>query len=441
MSYLRKFVLPALAAGSFICASAQPSHAENWGHWRGPQFNGSTSETNLPATWSKTENVVWVAPMPGYSGSTPVIWGDSVFVTSPDQEKNLLLLCLDRKNGKVRWQKTVNVGDREKGRNNMSSPSPVTDGQSVFVMFATGDLVAFDFAGNELWKRQLAKDYGRFADMWIYGSSPLLYHGKLYIQVLQRNPPPPDYTQAIDDKPTRESYLLCLDSKTGKNLWRQIRPTDALQESQEAYSSPIPCENGNHAEILVVGGNYTTAHDTVTGAELWRCGGLNARNGTSWRIVPSPVVADGLIIACAPKREPVFAIKDGGKGLVTDTHIAWTFKDFPSDCVTPVYYQQKLFVLDGDKQTMTCLDPKTGAIKWQGNLGVRDIFRSSPAAADGKIYCLSESGTVVVLDAGDEFKILSTIPMGEEPVRASPSVASGELFIRTSKNLYCIGKK
>jgi outer membrane protein assembly factor BamB len=441
MSYIRKFVLPALAAGSLICAGAQPLHAGNWGHWRGPQFNGSSSETGLPVAWSKTENVVWVAPLPGYSGSTPVIWGDFVFVTSPDQEKNLLLFCLDRKDGKVRWQKTVNVGDREKGRNNMSSPSPVTDGHSVFVMFATGDLVAFDLAGNELWKRQVAKDYGRFADMWIYGSSPLLYQGKLYIQVLQRNPPPPDYTQAIDDKPTRESYLLCLDSKTGKNLWRQLRPTDALQESQEAYSSPIPCESGGKTEILVVGGNYTTAHDANTGAELWRCGGLNARNATSWRIVPSPVVADGLIIACAPKREPLFAIKDGGKGLVTDTHIAWTFKDFPSDCVTPVYYKQKLFVLDGDKQTMTCLDPKTGAAKWQGNLGVRDIFRSSPAAADGKIYCLSESGTVVVLDAGDEFKILSTIQMGEEPVRASPAVASGELFIRTSKNLYCIGKK
>jgi outer membrane protein assembly factor BamB len=190
-----------------------------------------------------------------------------------------------------------------------------------------------------------------------------------------------------------------------------------------------------------VGGNYTTAEDARSGEELWRCGGLNSRNDSYWRVVPSPVVADGMIIACAPKREPVFGIKDGGKGLVTDTHIAWTFKEFPSDCVTPLYYKKKLFVLDGDKKTMTCLDPKTGKTKWQGNLGVREIFRSSPTGADGRIYCISEDGTVVILDAGNEFKILATISMGEGPVRSSIAAANGHLFIRTGKSLYCIGKK
>jgi outer membrane protein assembly factor BamB len=145
-----------------------------------------------------------------------------------------------------------------------------------------------------------------------------------------------------------------------------------------------------------------------------------------------------MIIACGPKRDPVLAIKEGGNGLVTDTHIAWQFKEFPSDCVTPLFYQQRLFVLDGDRQMMTCLEPKTGVTKWQGNLGVRDIFRASPTGADGKVYCLSEKGTVVVLDAGDEFKILSTIHMGEAPVRSSIAVAHGALFIRTANSLYCI---
>jgi outer membrane protein assembly factor BamB len=147
-----------------------------------------------------------------------------------------------------------------------------------------------------------------------------------------------------------------------------------------------------------------------------------------------------MIIACGPKRDPVLGIKDGGKGLVTDTHIAWRFKEYPSDCVTPLFYEGKLFVLDGDRQMMTCLEPKTGEKKWQGNLGVREIFRASPTGADGKIYCLSENGTVVVLEAGDAFKVLSTIRMGESPVRASIAVSKGQLFIRTAKNLYCIGK-
>lgn len=415
--------------------------AENWPQWRGPFYNGSTTETHLPVEWSKTQNVLWVTPLPGYSGATPVVWQDSVFVSSPDAQKNLLLVCIDRNSGQVRWQKIVSDGDQEKGRNNMASPSPVTDGHSVFLLVGTGKLAAFDFAGKELWRRDLAKDYGRFSINWLYGSSPMLYRGKLYVEVLQQNPIPDGYPQAMDDKPQRESFLLCLDPATGKNLWRQLRPSDALSEGQEAYTTPIPCENGGHSEIIVVGANYVTAHNSETGAEIWRCAGLNDRHEMYWRIVPSPVVANGMIIACGPKRDPVLGIKDGGQGLVTDSHLAWRFKEYTADCVTPLFYQNKLFVLDGDRQVLTCLDPQTGRKLWQGNLGVREIFRASPTGADGRLYCLGEAGTAVVVSAGDEFKILSTIAMGESPVRSSIAVAQRELFIRTAKNLYCIGAK
>ena len=432
--FMRSLLIP-LGLALLIAASAR---AENWPQWRGPYFNGSTTESNLPSQWSKTDNVAWVAPLPGQSSATPVVWEDCVFVSSPDEQKNLLLICLDRETGKARWQKVVAGEARQVGRNNMASPSPATDGKRVFSLFATGDLAAFDLAGQELWKRDLAKDYGRFANMWIYGSSPMLYGGKLYVQVLQRNPRPDDYAHALDDKSERESFLLCLDPQTGRNLWRHVRPTDATDEAQEAYSTPVPYTGKQGTEILVVGGDYVTAHLPDTGVELWRCGGLNDRKEHYWRIVPSPVVADGLIIACGPKRDPVLAIKDGGKGLVTETHLAWKFKEFPSDCVTPLFYQQKLFVLDGDHQMITLLEPQTGAKKWQGNLGVREIFRASPTGADGKVYCLSENGTVVVLDAGNEFKILSTIRLGEAPVRSSIAVAHGALFIRTAKSLYCV---
>ena len=328
----------------------------------------------------------------------------------------------------------------DKGRNNMASPSPVTDGKSVFVMFGTGDLAAFDFSGNELWKRNLAREYGRFSINWIYGSSPLFHQGKLYIEVIQQNPVPPGYAQAQDGNPDRESFLLCLDPKTGRNLWRHVRSTDATSEATEAYTTPIPSAGRNGTEIIVVGADYTTAHSPDTGAELWRCGGLNDRHEKFWRIVPTPVVAAGMIIACGPKRDPVLGIKDGGKGLVTGTHIAWRFKEVPADCVTPLFYQKKLFILDGDRQTLACLDPQSGAKQWEGNLGVREIFRASPTGADGKIYCLSESGTVVIVEAGASFKILSTIQMGESPVRSSIAVSHGQLFIRTARNLYCIGK-
>ena len=434
--FMRSLLIP-VGLALLITASAR---AENWPQWRGPYFNGSTTEKDLPIQWSKTDNVLWVAPLPGYSSATPGVWEDCVFLSSPDEQKNLLLLCLDRRTGQMRWKKVVAGADREVGRNNMASPSPATDGKRVFALFATGDLAAFDFAGQELWKRNLATEYGSFADMWIYGSSPMLYRGRLYVQVLQRNPCPEDYTHARGDNPARESFLLCLDPRTGTNLWRHVRLTDASDESQEAYSTPIPYEGKAGAEILIVGADYVTAHAPDTGAELWRCGGLNVRKDAWWRIVPSPVSADGMIIACGPKRDPVLGIKDGGRGLVTDTHIAWRLNESTSDCVTPLAYQKKLFVLDGDHQIMTCLEPQTGGKIWQGNLGVKEIFRASPTGADGKIYCVSESGTVVVLEAGNEFKILSTIRMGEAPVRSSIVVAHGALFIRTAKNLYCVGK-
>jgi outer membrane protein assembly factor BamB len=413
--------------------------AENWPQWRGPFFNGSTTETNLPLEWSSTENVAWAVPLPGYSGATPVVWEASLFVSTPDEQKNLLLLCLDRKTGQVRWQKVVAQGNRDVGRNNATSPSPVTDGSHVFILFGTGDLAAYDFAGQELWRRNLAEEYGRFANMFFYGSSPMLYQGKLYVQVIQSNPRPGGYRHAQGDRPERESFLLCLDPRSGTNLWRHVRPTDARGESQEAYTTPMPCPGKEGPEILMVGANYVTAHSTDTGAELWRCAGLNTRGELSWRTVPSAVLAEGLIIVCGPKGDPVVAIRDGGKGLVTATHTAWKLTEHTSDCVTPLFYQQKLFVLDGDHQVMSCLEPQTGAMKWQGNLGVKEIFRASPTGADGKIYCLSESGTVVVLAAGDEFKVLATNRMGEAPVRSSIAAAWGELFIRTAKHLYCIG--
>ncbi|HWQ90601.1 MAG TPA: PQQ-binding-like beta-propeller repeat protein [Clostridia bacterium] len=421
------------------CHAAAHINAAEWGQWRGPDLNGSSPERNLPSFWSKTNNVLWVTPLPGDSGATPVIWKDSVFVSSPDKDKNLLLICLDSQTGTEKWRRTASKGNQDKGRNNMASPSPVTDGKRVVVMFGTGALVAFDHDGNQLWSRDLAQEYGTFANMWIYGSSPLLFQDRLYIQVLQRNPVPSDYPATVGDKPERESFLLCLDPANGKNLWRQMRPTDAQGESQEAYSTPIPYAQDGSWQILVIGANALTANDAKTGAEIWRCAGLNPKQQPWWRVVPAPLVAGNNIIACGPRREPVFAIQPTGKGDLSSTAVKWQFKEFPSDCPTPLFYEGKLFLLDGDRQMMTCLEPDSGKVLWQGHLGLREAIRSSPTGADGKIYCVSESGTVVILGTGAEFKILATIHMGEPPIRSSIAVANGRLFIRTGKNLYCIG--
>jgi len=430
-----------LGLGSLLVLIPFHAVAANWPQWRGPFFNGSTTDKNLPETWSKTKNVLWAAPLPGQGHATPAVWDDYVFVTSPDPDKNLLLICLDRKDGKVRWQKVVGVGDKVVGRNNMASPSPVTDGKTVWVMFGTGDIAAYDFAGNQLWARNLCKEYGRFAIMWLYGSSPLLYKDRLYIEDLQRLDGGGRYSGGGDGKTELQSFLLCLDPKTGKNIWKHDRVSDAVGESQESYTTPIPSELNGRSEIVVAGGDYVTGHDPKTGEELWRGGGLNntQHRGDS-RLVPSPVMADGMVFVNGPKRNPLLAYRDGGKGDITASGLAWTYAEYPTDCPTPLIYKGKLFVLDGDKQMMTCMDPKSGAVAWKQSLGTREIFRASPTGADGKIYCLSEDATAVVMSAVDG-KILSTIKMDEGQTHATIVASHGCLFVRAAQHLYCIGKK
>lgn len=412
----------------------------DWPQWRGPSFNGSSSAAGLPGELKLDGNLIWKTPMPGVSGATPVVAGDRVYVSSVDDNRNLVLLCLGLASGEKLWERTVGIGSFSGPRNNTASPSPVTDGQRVFALYGTGDLVAFDRDGKPLWSRNLGKDFGKFSIMWIYGSSPLLYEGRLYVQVLQRNPRPNDYSHALDDKTERESYLLCVDPATGKDLWRQVRSTDSTKESQEAYTTPFPYEGSGRREIILVGGDHLSGHDVQTGAEFWRAR-LYEKRDDWYRIVASPVAAAGLIFASGPKGQPLVAVKEGGQGNVTTSHVAWSSKDGHTDWSTPLVYQGKLYVTDGGKKTLSCFNPRTGEKLWSGSLGVTETVWSSPTGADGKIYLLSERGTVLVLAAGDEFKLLSKLELGDDQVRSSVAVVDGKVLVRASKQLYCFGRR
>ena len=420
----------------FVLACVVAAQGENWPQWRGPFHNGSTSETNLPARLRKQDDLLWATPLPGRSGATPVAWGDSIFVPSPNVQKELVLFCLDRATGQVRWQREVGVGDRTSGKNNMASCSATTDGQRVHALFGTGDLATFDFAGQLLWRKRLKEEVGTFAHMFLFGASPLLFAGKLYVPILQRNPP--TYGHAQDQKPDRQSWLLCLDPATGQVLWRQERPTAAREEAMEAYTTPIPFAGANGPELLVVGADCVTAHSPDTGAERWRYAGLNRVKNPGGRIVPSAVTGSGMVFACGPKREQLVALRPGPAGTLGEDRVAWRVEQYIPDVSTPLFYQGKLFVLDGDRQVLLCYQPESGRLLWQGRLGVREIFYSSPTGADGKIYCLSEDGTLVVLSAGDKFEVLSTTPFGEGPCMSSVVVSDGQFFLRTAKTLYCL---
>jgi outer membrane protein assembly factor BamB len=380
--------------------------------------------------------VAWAAVLPGRSAATPIVWGDHVFVVSPDLNKQVVLFCLDRSTGDVRWQQVLGSGERTVGKNNLASCSPVTDGKRVYAMAATGDLAAFDFGGKELWRRRLAEEFGAFAVQFLYGASPLLWEGRLYLGLLQHNPAV--YPHAQDGKPERQSWLVCLDPETGQTTWRQERKSAAPDEAMEAYTTPIPGSIGGRNQIILVGADCVTGHRPESGAEIWRFSGLNVKKNPGGRIVPSPVVTQDRIFACGPKREVLVALRADDVGSTEEPLVAWRCQEYVPDVCTPLAYQGKLFVLDGDRQMLTCFQPVTGEKLWQGKLGVREIFYSSPTGADGKIYCLSEEGTVVVLSAGKEFEVLNTMRMGEGANGSSIAAAGGALFVRTASHLYCI---
>lgn len=381
--------------------------------------------------------------MPGEAASTPVVVGDHLFLSSADSStRSLIALALDRKTGKELWRHIIAEGDRRDRMSNYSSPSPVTDGKYVWFLYGQGDLVAYTVEGKEVWRRNLQKDLGEFAYQWTYGASPLLFQDRMYIQVLQRDSPVNG--RGRTDGPS-ESFLLALNPATGQDLWKHVRPSEARSESLEAYSTPIPYTHEGRTEILISGGDCITGHDAATGREFWRWGTWNPERITHWRLVPSPVAAEGMILVCGPKGSPVFALKAGQNGTLPDSGYAWSSaeRDVSTDVSTPLYYKGRFYILNSDKKKIFCVEPATGKVQWSGDLPGAKL-EASPTAGDGKIYVMSHSGHVFVVGTGKEFELIHSIAMGDESDRTSRSsvaIAHGQLFIRTSSTLYAVGPR
>ncbi len=437
-------MLKSLLSSVLVLALAGEMPAADWAQWRGPFFNGSTDEKNLPAEWSQTDNVSWVADLAGVAASTPVVWDKYVFLSGVDAAKGTLMaMAFDRATGKLLWSHDVAKGTSQDQRSNYASSSPATDGKNVVYFFGNGDLVCYQPDGSRRWARNIQKDYGPFAFNWTFSSSPLLYGGKLYVQVLQRDVPVRGRGRADGDNP---SYLLALDPDTGKTLWKVERPSAAVEESRESFATPVPFQHGGRDEILIAGGDAISGHDPATGKELWRWGTWNPKKIVHWRLVPSPVGGGGVVLACAPKGDPIYAVKAGQSGTLDDSALAWVSRearDVSADVPTPAFYDGDYFVLSDLRKTLSRVEPATGKVKWTVKTPGREKYEASPLAADGKIYIVNFEGQVSVLDAADG-KLLRSIPMdqptGGEVVRASVVAAGGQLFIRTTRKLYCIGK-
>ncbi|HEV8540947.1 MAG TPA: PQQ-binding-like beta-propeller repeat protein, partial [Verrucomicrobiae bacterium] len=377
-------------------SSALSVVSADWSQWRGPNFNGSSPEKGLPSHWSK-DKPVWVLDMPGPSASTPIIHGDHLFTSTVNEgDKTLHAICLDRKTGKVIWDNKTGDGIRRDDMSNFSAPSPVVDDQRAFFFYGNGTLVAFDHAGKELWSQSITKEYGDFAFQWTFSSSPLLFKNKLYLEILQRDVPVHG-----KGKQGAESFILALDPATGKTLWRQLRPNDAVAESKEAYSTPMPYEDKGRTQILISGGDCLTGHDPETGKELWRWGTWNPEKIGHWRLVPSPIATAGIVLACAPKGDPIYAIKADLTGKLDDSAITWKSdkRVVSSDVPTPAVYDRDFFILSDGKRDLSRVDPKTGAIKWTVEVPSRKRLEASPTVADGKVYFMNFGGEVTVASA------------------------------------------
>jgi outer membrane protein assembly factor BamB len=409
-------------------ASVSTLGAGNWPQWRGPTLDGRSPEENLPVSWSPEENVAWKLEMPARSGATPIVWDDRIFLNvsfDPEKDDALSFWCVDRNTGKVLWKRPLGGGNVFKYKQHMSTPSPVTDGEHVWVMTGTGILKAFTFAGEEVWSRDLQADYGTFGLKWGYASSPLLFEDALYVQVL--------HGMETDDP----SYVLRFDKKTGKTVWRVTRSTEAVAEAPDAYTTPALLERGGKAEIVIAGGDVLTGHDPETGRELWRAGDLNPERSKSGRIVASPLVHGGMLYAFG-KRGPVLAFRAPGEGGVTDADLAWSLES-GTDVPTPVTDGEHFYLVN-DKGILWCYDAKTGAAVYGPERLPTGTYSASPVLADGKLYATSEAGVTSVVKAGPKFELLAENDLASYTL-SSPAISDGQIFLRTESFLYAVGAR
>jgi outer membrane protein assembly factor BamB len=380
--------------------------------------------------------------MPGPGSSTPIVWGRHLFLSSVrSADGTLQAICLHTRTGEVRWTRTVSEA-RAANNNTMASPSAVTDGTHVCFTFGTGRMLCCRFDGTLVWERDLEQEFGNNALMFGYSSSPLLHEGVLYLPVL-RNLRAEAYgrslPEGVDAGQPNPSYVVALELATGTIRWRHERRMAAVGEAQEAYTTPVLLRRNGRPEVLVYGADRLSAWDAADGRETWSWEGYNPDRIDHWRVVASPVVGPNLVYVAGPKYSRLFALRPPAKDG-EEAAVVWQHETLLPDASTPLLYDGRLYALHDNRRLLVCLDPDTGAVRWQGDLGGGGVIRASMTGADGRIFVLFETGEAVAVKAGDEFQILHRIKMGRHPARSTISVADEALFVRTADQLFCIGR-
>jgi outer membrane protein assembly factor BamB len=393
--------------------------AENWTRFRGPNGQSVSSEVNLPVTWSTKENVAWKTGIPGNGWSSPIVYGEHVFLTTTTEDGvSCRVICVNRKDGSIAWNTEVHrqVPGAKRRQNSYATPTPVTDGNRVYAVFYDGTAVAVDFSGKQVWKNSDVK----FFSLHGLGASPILAHGQL---IMPFDGSSREETSIGFKVPWKNAVVLSLDAVTGAVRWKGKRG-----ESRVGHVTPILVDDG--AQLISAGGDRVQGHDARTGTRIWSI--YSQGEG----VTPSPVVAEGMLFTSSGFEAPTIrAIRLGGKGDVTETHIAWEQKKGVPALASPLYVHNYLYTITRDN-ILHCIEAATGKIVWLQRL--EGVHWASPVLADGRIYILSEDGVTLVLRPGPKYDEIARNSI-EETCFASMAVSQGHFYIRSSKHLYSIG--
>ena len=426
-----------VAAFVALLTATAPAAAQHWPQWRGPGGLGISADTDIATSWGPGDNIAWRAPLEGLGTSTPVIWGDLIFLTSQlgtgpidergaqfagtrrastraqDDGVTLLVQAFRRQDGHLAWEHRVPAEGRIPAvhrNHNLATPSVVTDGTRLFAWFGTGQLVALDLEGHELWSRHIGQDYGPFDVLWGHGSSPQLYENLLLLQC---------------DHPAA-AYLLALDTATGEERWVVNRGP-----SLRAYSTPLVVPTDAGDQLIVNSSRWIDAYDPRTGQPRWRAG------SPVELAIAMPVYEDGVVYSTRGYASgPSLSIDTGGSGDVNGTHVRWR-QPTRAPYVSSLLLYRGLLYMATENGILTIADPDTGDPVVRTRLN--GVYTASPVAADGHVYLVNEDGETVVLEAGPDARVVSRNALGERAL-ASPAIAHGRLYIRTDQHLFAIGE-
>ena len=396
--------------GAVLLLAVPAAAAGDWPEFRGPDGQGHSSESGLPAEWGEDRNVEWKAPVPGRGWSTPVVVDGRIWLTTGTADGGgvLRLLAFDAETG----NETLNVEvfriedeSSPNPKNSLASPTPIVDGDRVYVHFGSYGTAAVSTAGEVLWTARFP-----YVTQHGYGGSPILYDDLLILN-----------GDGYD-----VAFVLALDTRTGEVRWK----ADREEPVSQAYSTPLAINVDGQDQIVSVAAFRASAHDPATGAELWR-----VRYGRGFSNVPRPVYGNGLVFIATGFQTPsMLAVRADGSGDVTDTHVAWTLRRGAPHTPSPLLVGSELYMVS-DYGVLTCIDAESGEVHWQHRIGGN--YSASPVFADGRIYLQSEEGKTTVLAPGTTYSELAVNQLDGSTL-ASMAVADGSVFLRTDSHLYRI---